>query len=167
MVLNMLINEDRKAEQPFEKYKELLYRVAFSNMKNKADAEDAVQEAFCRYLKTKPVFADENHEKNWFVRVVLRICYDVQKSVWFSRTVGFDEVPEYEMKHFSLPFAYEDDMLWQVMELPSDYRNPLYLFYYEDYSIREIAAIMELKEETVKTRLRRGRQKLKERLGFQ
>ncbi len=163
-VSNMLINEERKAAQPFEKYKELLYRVAFSNMKNKADAEDAVQEAFCRYLKARPAFENENHEKNWFIRVVLHICYDIQKSAWFSRTVGFDEVPECEMKHFSLSFVHEDDTLFKVMELSAEYRNPLYLFYYEDYSIREIAEIMELEEGTVKTRLRRGRQKLKERL---
>lgn len=68
------------------------------------------------------------------------------------------------MKHFSLSFVHEDDTLFKVMELSAEYRNPLYLFYYEDYSIREIAEIMELEEGTVKTRLRRGRQKLKERL---
>lgn len=160
----MLINEEKEAAEPFEKYKELLYRIAFSNMKNKADAEDVVQEAFCRFLKTKPVFADDDHEKNWFIRVVINICYDIQKSAWFSRTVGMDEVTEHEMKHFSLPFIQEDEMLWRVMELAAAYRNPLYLFYYEDYSIKEIARIMELTEGTVKTRLRRGRQMLKEKL---
>lgn len=162
--IHMLINEEREAAGPFEKYKELLYRVAFSNMKNRADAEDVVQEAFCRYLKTKPAFADENHEKNWFVRVVLHICYDIQKSAWFSRTAGLEEAAAGAIKPFSLPFVYEDDMLWRVMELAAAYRNPLYLFYYEDYSIREIAGIMELEEGTVKTRLRRGRQLLKEKL---
>jgi RNA polymerase sigma factor, sigma-70 family len=166
MVSDMLINEEREMAEPFAKYRDILYRVAFSNMKNKADAEDVVQEAFCRYLKVRPVFADENHEKNWFIRVVINICYDIRKSAWFSRTVGFDEVPEWEMGHFSLPFMQEDDMLWQVMELAAAYSNPLYLFYYEDYSVREIAQIMELEEGTVKTRLRRGRQMLKERLLF-
>lgn len=166
MVGEMLINEEKGTEEPFAKYRDILYRIAFSNMKNQADAEDVVQEAFCRYLKSKPVFADENHEKNWFIRVVINICYDIQKSAWFSRTVGFDEVPEKEMQHFNLPFIQEDDMLWQVMELSAAYRNPLYLFYYEDYSIREIARIMELEEGTVKTRLRRGRQMLKEKLLF-
>ena len=68
------------------------------------------------------------------------------------------------MKHFHLPYVQEDETLWQVMELPAAYRNPLYLFYYEDYSIREIAKIMGLEEGTVKTRLRRGRQMLKEKL---
>ena len=49
----MLRNEEKEAEATFEKYKDILYRIAFSNMKSKADAEDVVQEAFCRYLKTE------------------------------------------------------------------------------------------------------------------
>lgn len=174
----MRISEEKEKEEPFAKYKDLLYRVAFSNMKNKSDAEDVVQETFCRYLKTKPAFANENHEKNWFIRVAINICRDIQKSAWVSRTVGFDEVPESEMKHFALPYRYassyghilpdgnEDEMLWHVMGLAAAYRNPLYLFYYEDYSVQEIAQIMELEEGTVKTRLRRGRQMLKDRLLF-
>ena len=160
----MRINDKTEAAEPFEKYKDLLYRIAFSNMKNQADTEDVIQETFCRYLKAKPVFADDAHEKNWFIRVVINLCRDLQKSVWFSRTVGFDTVPEYEKKHFYLPSVQEDEILWQVMELSEAYRNPLYLFYYEDYSIREISRIMELEEGTVKTRLRRGRQMLKEKL---
>lgn len=160
----MLRNEEKEAEAPFAKYKDILYRIAFSNMKSKADAEDVVQEAFCRYLKAKPVFANAEHEKAWFIRVVINICYDIQKSAWFSKTVAFDEVSESEMRHFKLPFIEEDETLWHVMELPATYRNPLYLFYYEDYSIREIAHIMKLGEGTVKTRLRRGRELIKERI---
>ena len=68
------------------------------------------------------------------------------------------------MKHFHLPFVEEDETLWHVMELPAAYRNPLYLFYYEDYSIKEISQVMDLGEGTVKTRLRRGRELIKERI---
>lgn len=156
--------EDKEAAEPLMEYRDILYRIAFSNMKNKSDAEDAVQEAYCRYLKTKPVFDSKDHEKAWFIRVVINICHDLHKSVWFTKTVAFDEVPESEMKHFNLPFMEEDETLWHVMELPIGYRNPLYLFYYEDYSIREIAQIMELEEGTVKTRLKRGREMIKERI---
>ncbi len=160
----MLRNGEKEAEETFEKYKDILYRIAFSNMKSKADAEDVVQEAFCRYLKAEPAFESEEHEKAWFIRVVINICYDIQKSAWFSRTVAFDEVRECEMEHFKMPFAPEDEMLRHVMKLPAAYRNPLYLFYYEDYSIKEIARIMELGEGAVKTRLRRGREMIKERI---
>lgn len=160
----MGMREEKKAAEPLLKYKDLMYRVAFSNMKNKSDAEDVVQEAFYRYLRTKPVFENESHEKAWLIRVVINLCRDMQKSIWFSKTVALDEVPELEMKHFRLPFMEEDETLWHVMELPAGYRNPLYLFYYEDYSIKEIARILELEEGTVKTRLRRGREMIKERI---
>lgn len=163
-------NDKKEAEQqsiePLMKYRDMLYRIAFSNMKSKADAEDAVQEAFCRYLKAPPVFDGDAHEKAWLIRVVINICRDMQKSAWYTRTVAFDEVPEKEMKHFKLPFQTEDETIWFVMELPEHYRNPLYLFYYEDYSVKEIAQIMELEEGTVKTRLKRGREMIKERILF-
>lgn len=156
-------SEDKEAEHLLQ-YKDILYRIAFSNMKSMADAEDVVQEAFFRYLRAKPDFEDAVHEKAWLIRVVINICYDIQKSVWFSKTVAIDEVPEKEMKHFHLPYIEEDETLWRVMELPVRYRNPLYLFYYEDHSIKEIARILELEEGTVKTRLRRGRKMLRERI---
>lgn len=156
--------EEKEAAEPLMKYRDMLYRIAFSNMKNKTDAEDVVQEAFCRYLKAKPVFENDGHEKAWFIRVVINICRDIQKSAWFTRTVAFQDVPESEMGHFRLPFMQEDEMLWYVMSLPAGYRNPLYLFYYEDYSIKEIAGVMELGEGAVKTRLKRGRDMIKERI---
>lgn len=158
------MGDEKEAGEPLMKYRDMLYRIAFSNMKNKTDAEDVVQEAFCRYLKSKPVFENERHQRAWFIRVVINICRDIQKSSWFTRTVAFRDVPESEMKHFHLPFASEDEMLWYVMSLPPGYKNPLYLFYYEDYSIKEIARIMELEEGTVKTRLKRGREMIKERI---
>ncbi len=153
-----------EAENPLLRHRDMVYRVAFSNVKNKADAEDVVQETCVRYLNTQPEFQNEEHEKAWFIRVAINICYDMQKSAWYSKTVAFDEVPEKEMKHFNLPYPVEDETLWHVMELPIKYRNPLYLFYYEDYSIKEIGQIMEMEEGTVKTRLRRGREMIKEKL---
>ena len=156
--------DEKETAEPLIKYGDILYRVAFSNLKNKADAEDAVQEAFFRLLKARPVFENETHEKAWLIRVVINICYDMQKSAWYSKTVAIDRVPEGEIKHFHLPCVEEDEMLWRVMELPVRYRNSLYLFYYEDYSVREIAQILELEENTVKTRLRRGREIIKERM---
>lgn len=157
------MGEADRVEQ-YDKYGDMLYRIAFSNVKNKADAEDAVQEAFLRYYRNPPVFESEIHEKAWFIRVTINICHDILKSAWFQKTVAIDEVPEQEMKNFHLPFMEEDEMLWRVMGLRSQYRNPLYLFYYEDYSIKEIAAILELEEGTVKTRLRRGREAIKEKI---
>lgn len=154
-------------EEWYAKYRDLLYRVAFSNVKNKADAEDAVQEVFIRYLRRRPVFENSEHEKAWMLRTVINICKDLLKSVWHKRTVSIESVSEAEKQHFYVPYVAMDDTLWMVMELPGKYRNALYLFYYEDYSIREISEILKLPEATVKTHLRRGREAIRQRLEAQ
>ena len=72
--------------------------------------------------------------------------------------------PEQEKAYFRLPDTKEDETLWEVLELPEKYRDCLYFFYYEDYSVREIARLLGMPENTVKTNLKRGREALKKRL---
>lgn len=155
---------EQEKRELFEQYRDMLYRVAFSNLRNRTDAEDAVQEAFLRYYRTEQKFENEEHEKAWFIRVVINICHDMTKSSWMQRIVSVEELPQGQMQDLQVPFVETDEMLWRVLDLPVAYRNPLYLFYYEDYSIREIGSILNMQENTVKTRLRRGRELLKEKL---
>ena len=156
--------EEGKSTESYEKYKDMLYRVAFSNMKNHADAQDAVQEAFVRYLRWDGEFAEAEHEKAWCIRTVINICRDMQKSAWNRQVTTVEKWTDVETTHFELPYGIEDDMVWRIMELPDKYRNPMYLFYYEDYSIKEIAGSLEQREATVKTHLRRGREMLKQQI---
>lgn len=151
-------------EQYFKKLYFLVYRVAFMQMKGHADAEDVAQEVFVRLLKYKPQFENEEHEKAWFIRTTMNICKDIQKSKWHSTTVSIDRIPETEKKYFPLPYMKEDETLWAVLELQESYRDCLYFFYYEGYTIKEIAQIMKIPENTVKTNLKRGREALKKTL---
>ncbi|MDD3368178.1 MAG: sigma-70 family RNA polymerase sigma factor [Lachnospiraceae bacterium] len=153
-----------KLENYFRIYYSLCYRVAFTQVKTKSDAEDMVQETFLRLLFYQPVFTSEEHEKAWLIRTTINLCRDFLKSKWQKATVGIDKVPEQEKAHFRLPYQKEDETLWAVLELPEKYRNELYFFYYEDYSIKEIAAILVLPENTVKTNLKRGREALRSKL---
>lgn len=148
-------------ETYFKEQYSLVYRVAFMQMKGHADAEDAVQEVFVRLLKYQPQFEDKEHEKAWFIRTTINICKDIMKSKWRSTTVSIDKIPESEKSHFPRSFVKEDEMLWSVLELPDKYRDCLYFFYYEDYSIKEIAQLLKVPENTVKTNLKRGREALK------
>lgn len=148
----------------FRKQYSLVYRVAFMQMKGHADAEDALQEVFVRLLKYQPQFENEEHEKAWFIRTTMNICKDILKSKWHSSTVSIDKLPECEKKYFHLPYVKEDETIWAVLELPEKYKSCLYFFYYEDYSIKEIAQLLKIPENTVKTNLRRGREMLKESL---
>lgn len=149
-------------ETYFRAYYPLIYRIAFMHMKGRADAEDVAQEVFLRLLKHQPAFQNQEHEKAWFIRTTVNLCKDIIKSKWHSTTVSIEKVSEQEKSCFHLPYMKEDDTLWAVMELPEKYRNCLYFFYYEDYSIKEIAQILEMPENTVKTNLKRGREVLKE-----
>ncbi len=148
----------------FRKYGLVCYRVAFTLVKNHADAEDIVQEVIIRLLVYQPEFASEEHEKAWMIRTAINLSKDLLKSKWNRATVGMDAVSETEKSYFQVPDMEIEDTLWNILELPERYRNCLYLFYYEDYSIREIAKILEIPENTVKTNLRRGREALKQKL---
>ena len=151
-------------EAYFRKYSSMLFRVAFAEVKSHADAEDIMQEAFIRLIKTDPDFKSEEHEKAWLVRTTLNLCKDFFKSKWQSSVTGFDGVPENEKAYMCIPYLEQDDTLWLVLSLRKQYRQSLYLFYYEDYGVREIAEALEIPVNTVKTNLRRGREELKKLL---
>ena len=145
-----------------EEYQSMLYRIAFSNMKNRADAEDAVQEAFLRYMKDENPILNKEHEKAWLIRTTIHICLDILKSGWYQRTVPWNESFATAAQNIYLPYQVKDDRtLEAVLQLPVHYRNSIYLFYYEDYTIHEIASVLNEKEATIKTRLRRGREEVK------
>lgn len=158
------MRSENQLEGYFQKYYSVCYRVAFTMVKNHADAEDIVQEVLMRLLLYCPEFENEEHEKAWMIRTAINLCKDLLKSKWHKATVGMESVSKTERAHFHIPDLKQDDTLWCVLELPERYRNCLYLFYYEDYSIREIAEILEEPENTVKTNLRRGREALKQKL---
>ena len=152
-------------EAYFRERYSLVYRVAFMQMKRHADAEDVAQEVFVRLLKYEPQFENKEHEKAWFVKATVNLCRDIMKSKWNSTTVSIEKIPEQEKAYFRLPDTKEDETLWEVLELPEKYRDCLYFFYYEDYSVREIARLLGMPENTVKTNLKRGREALKKKVG--
>ena len=92
-----------------EEYRAMLYRIAFSNMKNRADAEDAVQEAFLRYMKEEKPIQNKEHEKAWLIRTTIHICLDILKSGWYQKTVPWNESFENAAKHIYLPYQVRDD----------------------------------------------------------
>jgi RNA polymerase sigma-70 factor (ECF subfamily) len=139
-------------------YSGSLYRLAFAYLKNRHDAEDAVQEVFLAYLDKAPRFLSEAHEKAWLIRVTVNRCKNQLKSGWFkSRRPLPEDLP--------VMMVEESELLRAVMDLDEKYRLPLHLHYYEGYPIKEIAEILGDKPATIGTRLARGREILKVRMG--
>ena len=109
-----------------------------------------------RHVIVPGITDGEEHLRHWIIHVTLNECRRLAISFWRTRTLPLDEGPE---PAFSQPERQE--LYDAVMSLPRKYRLPLYLYYYEDYSVAEIADVMGLKPSTVQTRLSRAREKLK------
>ena len=143
-----------------ETCRDTVYRVALHHFASPPDAEDAVQEVFLRLYTREETFESQEHLRRWLIRVTVNYCRDVLKSPWRRRRVPMDALPDRPV--FDAP--EQGELYETVMELPEKYRVVLYLFYYEEFSTKEIAELLGLRQTAVTTRLARGREQLKKRL---
>lgn len=140
----------------FNEYADTVYRVAVHNTTTAADAEDATQEVFLKLLKTPKFFADSEHLKAWLIRVTINQCRDIIRK---SHTVSNTDTTIKDE-----PVSHENTILEAVQCLPENYRNTIYLHYYEGYTAKEIGKILGAKESTVLSWLSRGRAALREEI---
>ena len=148
---------EEKFNIAYDKYSDMLYRIAYMYTGSSQESEDIVQEVFIKLLNKKSSFKDGNHEKAWLMRVATNKCKDYLKS----------------SRHSNVPL--NDEILWGkgcdddkkldvqagIISLEDKYKTIIYLYYYEDCSINEIASILKLSKSAVKMRLSRAREQLK------
>lgn len=144
----------------FEAYRQNVYAAAFSVCKNAADAEDILQETFLQYHQTNKQFESEQHIRAWLLRVALNRAKDVYR----KRKRRNETALEDYMETLTFPSPESGSLFAAVMALPEAYRSVIHLFYYEDYTVAEIARLLHLTQSNVKVRLNRGRALLKETL---
>ena len=144
-------------DEAFRRYGDRVYSAAFSVCRNPADADDVTQDTFLRYHSRNEDYADETHLKAWLLRVAINRAKDLTVSFWRRHTAALEDYME------TLEFqAPEDSELFRaVMDLPEKYRVVIHLFYFEDCSVEEIAALLGRRPGTVKSQLSRGRGLLK------
>jgi RNA polymerase sigma-70 factor (ECF subfamily) len=133
----------------------MIFRLAMTYLKNIPDAEDVTQDVFIKLYKHKKEFSSAEYEKAWLIRVTINASKDVLKSAWLKRNVPIMEDIAFEHKE-------QSDLFFTVHRLDYKYRIVIHLYYYEDYSIKEIAKILKIKETTIQTRLQRARKQLEE-----
>lgn len=141
------------ATQAFNRYSDMVYRLAFARVKNKYDADDILQEVFLRFIKVKEKVNNDEHAKALLIRITINCSKSLLSSSWFKRTEPLSENLSVSGPGF--------DTLDAVLRLPQKYRTVIHLHYYMGYSVDEIAAILKSKPSTVKSQLHRARQKLK------
>lgn len=152
------MRSEQEVNHAIERYADLVFRLCMVNLKNQADAEDVFQTVFLKYTLHNQPFASAEHEKAWLIRVTVNACKDLLKSFFRRNTISLEEAAAAVSPEHAA-------VLEAVWSLPKDYRDAVYLHYYEGYTAPEIAAILKKNPNTVYTHLTRGRTMLKEILG--
>ncbi len=146
---------DRMAAEALDTYGNAILRCAYSYLHNMADAEEILQDTLLKLLTAAPDFESEAHKKAWLLRVAANLS---KNRIEYNALRDCDELDD------SLAAEGREDLsfVWEAVKaLPTQYREVIHLHYYEGYSTEEIAKILGRNPSTVRSDLRRGRQKLK------
>lgn len=142
-----------------DRYQHMVYGTALAKLNSPADADDVFQEVFLAYFQSRKVFRDEEHRKAWLLRTTVNHCRRITTGSWRRKTAPLEE---------DLPVQFrepEENQVWAaLMSLEDAYRLPLYLYYFQELSTEEVARALSLRPGTVRMRLSRGRDKLRELL---
>ncbi len=146
---------DREIVRIVETYSDMLLRIALNRVNSIAEAEDVVQSTFERLLRRQPRFENREHEKAWLIKTAIRICIDEARKASKRATAPLNE---------EITAAYSEEsyeLLDTIRRLPERDRDAVYLYYYEEYSVKEVAKLLGEREGTTRSRLSRARKKLR------
>ena len=143
-------------EDVIDTYGDMVTRICIMNLRNSDDAKDCFQEVFIKLYK-HGMIEDPDYLTHWLIRVTINTCKDYRR-VFYKKTINIEDVLiQDEKKDYVL--------LPVILDMPARYKNVLYLYYYEGYKTDEIAEILKMNINTVKSRLKRGREILKKKVG--
>ena len=144
------------AEALYDKYADMLYRIALSHTQCNEDAMDVVQDVFLKFFSSKQNIVNEEHCKAWFIRSTINRSHDITRRRKIRSYISFDEISE---------IPAEDDISPDVREmlniLPEKLKSVMVLHYLEGFSVEEVANILDISVSAVKTRLNRARELVK------
>ena len=146
---------NQRATALLDQYGEHILRLAYSYLHNQSDAEDILQDTLIQYLRTSPTLESPAHEKAWLLRVAGNLSKNLLRAQGYRQADQLEETLVAQERE-DLSYVWE-----AVKALPVPYREAIHLYYYEGYSTAQIAQILDQKESTVRSRLKRGREKLK------
>ncbi len=138
-------------------FRGMVFRLAYSYLKNRQDAEDISQEAFLKLFLSDEYFETAENVKAWLIRVTINLSKNLLKTSWRRRRAELDKEIPYESEMECAISEY-------ICKLKPDYSIVIHLFYYEGYSIKEISEICRISSSAVRTRLTRARNQLKKLL---
>ena len=155
----------RITEEEFSKkydlYKPMLYSIAYSYLKNTSDADDIVQDTFMKYLGTYKNFDTLDSEKYFLIRVCINIAINLLKSKWKRDVIKDDSITDVI---YSSDDSSNVDYFSFICSLPLKYKSVMVLYYWENFSVEEVAKALNISTSSVKKRLERGRNMIKDKI---
>lgn len=147
------MNKETEDKAFLKQYSEMIYRIAYTVLNSRLDAEDILQEVLIKYMLTNKKFKDDEYRKSWFIRVTLNMSYNLKKSAWKRHIVPLNDEIKFENK-------YQNEIHDVIEKLEKKYKEVVCLYYYEDIPIKNISKILKISEDNVRKRLSRARKKL-------
>ena len=144
----------------YQRHADLVYRLCFTYMKNRADTEDAVQNTFIKLMNSDKIFESVEHEKAWLIVTASNTCKDALRKACVT-----DQPLEAVEAVLSSPSQVHSDVLDAILALPELYRELVYLTYCEGYTSVELSEMLGRPASTIRNQLREARNRLKKELG--
>lgn len=151
------MDHSNRLEELVNKHEHTLYRAALAILGDPQEAEDAVQDAFLRYLEKGPELRDGEHEKAWLLKVTANRCKSTLRQRSRHPAVELLDV-------YPAPERESRELVEAILSLPANQRAAVHLFYYEGYTTEEIGAILGQRPGTVRSHLSRARESLRKYL---
>ena len=160
---NRSLRADDWAAEALRKYSDMVYRLAYAQVRNRTDADDIFQEVFIRLVKSSPEFESDEHMKAWLIRVTVNCSKTMWLSSWKKRMVFWEDKDLNRIPAEEAPAGNE--ALEEALDsLPVKMRRVIHLFYYEEMSVDEIAEALSEKPSNIRSQLSRARKALKKKL---
>ena len=145
-------------ENLVEEYSNMLFKICMVILCNEQDAQDVLQDTFCRYIEKAIEFRDKEHEKAWLIKVATNRCRDIHRQRMRHPCTDIEEVTAYcEMPE-------QSEALEALVRLPDKLKIVIYLHYVEGYKSAEIAQMLGISVQAVKKRMQRGREEMRSML---
>lgn len=152
--------DNQRFDDLYQKYAGIVFRTGYNFLLNKDDAEDIVQEVFIKYFISNKAFNDDDHEKAWILTVTANLSKNVLRSK-SRQNLELDDTIKIVDNKFEKETTNHLDLEEAMIRLTANQRLVIYLFYYEQIPIKNIAKIMKSNENTVKSHLLRAKSKMK------
>lgn len=151
--------------QLVDEYQKPLLNLCYMYLRDRTQAEDAVQETFLKAYRALPSFRGDSSPKTWLTRIAVNVCRDLQRSGWFTRINRFitpDDLPERAAEEKDEDAA---DLADAIMRLRAPHREVVLLYYYQNMTMPEIAEALGVNASSVSRRLKAACAMLREALG--